>query len=148
MSDGQRIRIGGRGEPGERGGPAGDLYVQIRVRPHELFGRSGDDLTLTVPVTFAEAALGTDVRVPTLDGAVTVRVPAGTRSGRVMRVRGKGVPRRGGSTGDLLVTIEIDVPKHLSAEARKALEEFAAATPPASRERIDAALRRTVGGGS
>ena len=81
MSDGQRIRIGGRGEPGERGGPAGDLYVQIRVRPHDLFGRSGDDLTLTVPVTFAEAALGTDVRVPTLDGAVTVRVPAATRSG-------------------------------------------------------------------
>src|SRR5439155_22004960 len=114
VSDGQRIRLAGRGEPGERGGPAGDLYVHVKVRADELFGRNGDDLTLTVPVTFAEAVLGTDLRVPTLDGAVTVRVPPGTPSGRTLRVRGKGVARRDGNPGDLLVTVEVDVPKSLS----------------------------------
>ena len=148
VADGQRIRLAGRGEPGERGGRAGDLYVQIKVRPDDLFGRSGDDLTLTVPVTFAEAVLGTDLRVPTLDGSVTLRVPPGTRSKSTLRARGRGVPRRDGTAGDLLVTIEVDVPKNLSAEARKALEEFAAATPPATRQRIDDAVRRTVGGGA
>jgi len=142
VSDGQRIRLAGRGEPGERGGPAGDLYVHVKVRADELFGRNGDDLTLTVPVTFAEAVLGTDLRVPTLDGAVTVRVPPGTPSGRTLRVRGKGVARRDGNPGDLLVTVEVDVPKSLSEEARKALAEFAAATPPAPRGKIDAAARR------
>jgi molecular chaperone DnaJ len=144
VSDGQRIRLAGRGEPGERGGPAGDLYVHVKVRPDELFGRSGDDLTLTVPVTYPEAVLGTDLRVPTLDGAVTVRVPPGTRGGRTLRVRGKGVTRRDGQTGDLLVTVDVEVPSALSAEARKALEDFAAATPPADRARLDAAARRVV----
>jgi molecular chaperone DnaJ len=150
VSDGQRIRVPGRGEPGERGGAPGDLYVLAKVRPDDLFGRAGDDLTLTVPVTFAEAVLGTDLRVPTLEGAVTVRVPPGTPNGRTLRVRGKGVPRRDGRAGDLLVTVEVDVPKTLSAEARKALEDFAAATPPAPREKLDAAARRIVkeaGGG-
>jgi molecular chaperone DnaJ len=144
VSDSQRIRLAGRGEPGERGGPPGDLYVQVKVRPDELFGRSGDDLTLTVPITYAEAVLGADLRVPTLDGAVTVRVPPGTPGGRTLRVRGKGVTRRDGHAGDLLVTVEVHVPKTLSAEARKALEEFAAATPPAPREKLDAAARRVV----
>jgi molecular chaperone DnaJ len=144
VNDGQRIRLAGRGEPGERGGPPGDLYVLVKVRPDDLFARSGDDLTLTVPVTFAEAVLGTDLRVPTFEGAVTVRVPPGTPSGRVLRVRGKGVARRDGQAGDLLVTVDVDVPKALSEEARKALEEFAAATPPAAREKIDAAARRVV----
>ena len=142
VADGQRIRIAGRGEPGERGGPAGDLYVLVRVREDELFGRSGDDLTLTVPITFAEAVLGTDLRVPTMDGSVTLRVPPGTPSGRVLRARGKGVPKRDGQMGDLLVTVEIVVPKKLSDEARKALQTFAAETPPAGREHIDARVRR------
>ena len=88
VADGQRIRLSGRGEPGDRGGPAGDLYVQVMVRPDELFGRTGDDLTLVVPVTIAEAVLGTDLRVPTLDGPVTLRVPPGTPSGRKLRARG------------------------------------------------------------
>ncbi|MBM7491782.1 molecular chaperone DnaJ [Micromonospora luteifusca] len=142
VADGQRIRLAGRGEPGERGGPAGDLFVQVKVRPDELFGRTGDDLTLSVPVTFAEAVLGTDLRVPTLDGAVTLRVPPGTPSGRVLRARGKGVVRRDGQAGDLLVTLDVVVPARLSDEARTALEAFAEQSPPAAREHLDARVRR------
>lgn len=128
VADGQRIRLKGRGGPGRNGGPPGDLYVTARVGPHPLFGRRGDDLTLTVPVTFPEAALGADVRVPTLDGgSVTVRIPAGTRSGRTLRVKGKGVPGRK-KTGDLLVTVEVAVPQKLSDDERKAVEALAAAT--------------------
>ncbi|GAB2944079.1 molecular chaperone DnaJ [Micromonospora polyrhachis] len=143
VADGQRIRLAGRGEPGDRGGPAGDLFVLVKVRADDLFGRSGDNLTLTVPITFAEAALGTDLRVPTLDGAVTLRVPAGTPSGRTLRARGKGVVRRDGQAGDLLVTVEIMVPTDLSDEARKALETFADHTPSAGREQIEARVRRS-----
>ncbi|WP_431916894.1 molecular chaperone DnaJ [Micromonospora wenchangensis] len=142
VADGQRIRLAGRGEPGQRGGPAGDLFVQVKVRPDDLFGRTGDDLTLAVPITFAEAVLGTDLRVPTLDGAVTLRVPPGTPSGRVLRARGKGVVRRDGRAGDLLVTLDVVVPATVSDEARAALESFAAATPPAAREHLDARVRR------
>jgi len=144
VADGQRIRLSGRGEPGERGGPAGDLYVQVKVRPDELFGRSGDDLTLTVPITFAESVLGTDLKVPTLDGVVTLRVPPGTPSGRTLRARGKGVVRRDGHAGDLLVTVEVQVPSGtgITDEARDALERFAKLTPPAHRESIEARLRR------
>ncbi|SCL38363.1 molecular chaperone DnaJ [Micromonospora pallida] len=142
VADGQKIRLAGRGEPGERGGPAGDLFVQVKVRPDELFGRAGDDLTLTVPITFAEATLGTDLRVPTLDSAVTLRVPPGTPSGRVLRARGKGVVRRDGQAGDLLVTLDVVVPARLSDEARAALETFAAHTPSAAREHLDARVRR------
>ncbi|WP_433315486.1 molecular chaperone DnaJ [Micromonospora chersina] len=142
VADGQRIRLAGRGEPGERGGPAGDLFVHVKVRPDDLFGRSGDDLTLTVPITFAEAVLGTDLRVPTLDGTVTLRVPPGTPSGRVLRARGKGVVRKDGRAGDLLVTLDVVVPATLSDEARAALETFAEQTPPAAREHLDARVRR------
>jgi molecular chaperone DnaJ len=142
VADGQRIRLAGRGEPGERGGPAGDLYVLVKVRSDDLFGRTGDNLTLTVPITFAEAVLGTDLRVPTLDGAVTLRVPPGTPSGRTLRARGKGVVRRDGTAGDLLVTVEVVVPAKVSAEARDALEAFAAQSPPAGREHLDARVRR------
>ncbi|MGW4151678.1 molecular chaperone DnaJ [Micromonospora chersina] len=142
VADGQRIRLAGRGEPGERGGPAGDLFVHVKVRPDDLFGRTGDDLTLTVPITFAEAVLGTDLRVPTLDGTVTLRVPPGTPSGRVLRARGKGVVRKDGRAGDLLVTLDVVVPATLSDEARAALEAFAEQTPPAAREHLDARVRR------
>jgi len=127
VDDGQRIRLRGRGGPGRNGGRAGDLYVTVRVAPHELFGRKGSDLTLTVPITFPEAALGADVAVPTLDGGpVKVRIPAGTRSGRTFRVRGKGVEGRR-KPGDLLVTVEVAVPQKLSADERKAIEALAAA---------------------
>jgi molecular chaperone DnaJ len=142
--DGQKVRLAGRGEPGDRGGAAGDLFVVIRVKPHDVFGRTGDDITLTVPISFAEAALGADLRVPTLDGVVTVRVPPGTPSGRTFRVRGKGVTRRQGKTGDLLVTVDVHVPPDLPDTARKALEEFAAAAPPAPRERLEAMARERM----
>ncbi|NBE82452.1 molecular chaperone DnaJ [Micromonospora rubida] len=142
VADGQRIRLTGRGEPGERGGPAGDLFVQVKVRPDDLFGRTGDDLTLTVPITFPEAVLGTDLRVPTLDGTVTLRVPPGTPGGRVLRARGKGVVRKDGQAGDLLVTLDVVVPARVSDEARAALEAFAEQAPPAAREHLDARVRR------
>jgi molecular chaperone DnaJ len=114
----------------------------VKVRPDALFGRSGSDLTLAVPVTFPEAVLGVDLRVPTLDGAVTVRVPPGTPSGRTLRVRGKGVPGRDGRVGDLLVTVDVTVPNGLSEEARATLEKFAAQVPPAPREHIEMVARR------
>lgn len=142
VADGQRIRLAGRGEPGERGGPVGDLYVLVKVHDDEVFGRVGDDLTLTVPITFAEAVFGIDLRVPTMDGAVTLRVQPGTPSGRTLRARGKGVSRRTGPAGDLLVTVEVVVPTSLDEEARSALEDFARHAPPADRERLAARLRR------
>ncbi|MDT0304809.1 molecular chaperone DnaJ [Streptomonospora wellingtoniae] len=129
VSDGQRIRLKGKGAPGEHGGPAGDLYVVVHVQPHPVFAKSGDNLTITVPVTFPEAALGADVRVPTLNGLpVTVKIPPGTPNGRTFRVRGKGTARRDGTAGDMLVTVEVAVPDRLNEDAREALEKFRAAT--------------------
>lgn len=142
VSDGQRIRLAGRGEPGERGGQAGDLHLLVKVRADAIFGRDGDDLTLTVPIAYSEAVLGTDLRVPTMDGAVTLRVAPGTPSGRILRVRGRGVATRDGGLGDLLVTIEVDVPTNLSPDARKALEEFATHAPAPARAAIDDMVRR------
>lgn len=141
VNDGARLRIPGKGTPGARGGPAGDLYVTVHVGSDALFGRKGSDLTLTVPITFTEAALGTTLRVPTLDGAVSLKVPPGTPSGRTLRVRGRGVPKKHGA-GDLLVTVEVAVPHRLSAAAREALEQYAAAQPDDPRPHITAALAR------
>jgi molecular chaperone DnaJ len=136
VGDGQRIRLRGRGGPGRNGGPAGDLYVTVRVTPHPVFGRRGNDLTITVPITFPEAALGADVAVPTLEGGpVKVRIPAGTRSGRTFRVRGKGVAARRKS-GDMLVTVEVAVPQKLSAEERRAVEALAAANGASPRAHL------------
>jgi molecular chaperone DnaJ len=126
VADGQRVRVKGRGTPGSNGGPPGDLYVTVHVAPHPLFGRRGDDLLLRVPVTFSEAALGSEVKVPTLDGAVTVRIPPGTAAGKTLRVRGRGMPKNGGGVGDLLVTVDVVVPQSLSDEQRQALEALAA----------------------
>lgn len=128
VRDGQRLRVRGRGQPGSRGGPAGDLEVTVRVAPHLVFGRDGNHLTLALPVTFPEAALGATVTVPTLEEPVTLKVPAGTTGGRRLRVRGRGFPS-GGSRGDLLVTVEVAVPARLSDAARSALQAFAAAAP-------------------
>jgi molecular chaperone DnaJ len=127
ITDGQKLRVRGRGTPGERGGPAGDLEVVVHVLAHPVFGREdGGVVTITVPVSYAEAALGADVRVPTPDGsAVTVRVPAGTSGGHRMRVRGRGAPTSGGGQGDLFVTIDVAVPRKLSDAAKKALEDYA-----------------------
>jgi len=139
VRDGGRIKLAGKGGPGRNGAPAGDLYVTVHVAKHELFGRSGDDLTLTVPITFTEAALGTTVRVPTLDGSVSLKVAAGTPSGRTLRVRGRGV-KTAKRTGDLLVTVTVAVPQSLNSEARSALEAYAAAQPDDPRPEITAAL--------
>jgi molecular chaperone DnaJ len=124
VKDGQRIRLKGKGSPGNNGGPAGDLFVVVHVTPHPVFGRKGNNLTVTVPVTYAEAALGAEIAVPTLDGSVTLRVPAGTSSGQTFRVKGRGVPAKS-APGDLLVTVTVDVPKRLSESARKAVEALA-----------------------
>ncbi|MEU6080093.1 molecular chaperone DnaJ [Streptomyces sp. NPDC047108] len=129
VSDGQRIRLRGKGAPGERGGPNGDLYVVVKVHAHPVFGRKGDNLTVTVPVTYTEAALGGEIKVPTLGGPpVTLRLPPGTPNGRTMRARGKGAVRKDGTRGDLLVTVEVAVPKDLTEKAKDALESFAEAT--------------------
>jgi molecular chaperone DnaJ len=125
VGDGQRIKLKGKGAPGERGGPAGDLYVRVHVSPHPVFGRSGHNLTVTVPVTFPEATLGAEIKVPSHRGMpVSVRIPAGTPNGRTFRVRGKGVRRSDGTMGDLLVTVNVQVPKDLGDKAKEALETF------------------------
>jgi molecular chaperone DnaJ len=129
VADGQRIKIAGKGAPGERGGPAGDLYVRVHVKPHPVFGRQGSNLTVTVPVSFAELALGAEIKVPAHRGApVTVRIPPGTPNGRTFRIAGKGVRRKDGTNGNLLVTVEVMVPQNLNGRARDAIETLREAT--------------------
>jgi len=133
VKDGQRIRVKGRGASGANGGPHGDLFVTVKVSAHRLFGRKGDNLTLDVPISFDEAVLGADIKIPTLGGApVTVKVPAGTPNGRTFRVRGKGARRADGAAGDLLATVEVQVPAVLEEPARAAVEAYrdAMATKP------------------
>ena len=125
VDDDQRIRLAGQGEPGRGGAQAGDLYVRVHVAPHTLFGRKGLDLTITVPVDFTELTLGTTVTVPTLESKVSLKVPPGTASGRVLRVRGKGIAKRDGSQGDLLVTLQAAIPAKLDDKAREALQAYA-----------------------
>ncbi len=126
VRDGQRIRVKGRGAAGRNGGPSGDLYVVTHVRAHPVFGRSGrTNLAVTVPVSFAEAALGARVKVPTLDSPVTVKVPAGTQSGTKVRVRGRGIAPASGEPGDLVVTFDVVVPTELSDEGRAAMFDHA-----------------------
>jgi len=128
VADGQKIRLKGRGAPGRSGGPTGDLIVECHVTPHALFGRDGINLTVRVPVTFAEAALGGEIDVPTLDGQrVTLRLRAGTQSGSRHRVKGKGIATAKG-TGDLIVTTDVQVPSTLTDDQRAAVEAFATAT--------------------
>ncbi len=128
VKDGAKIRLKGKGAPGENGGTAGDLFVTVKVAPHRVFGRKGDHLTMDVPVSFDEAALGADVKIPTLAGPpVTLKIPAGTPNGRTFRIRGKGAPRRDGSKGDLLATVEVQVPASLDETAREAVEAYRAA---------------------
>jgi molecular chaperone DnaJ len=129
VADGQRIKLKGKGAPGERGGPPGDLYVRVHVSGHPVFGRTGHNLTVTVPVTFTEAALGADIKVPSHRGQpVHLRIPPGTPNGRTFRVRGKGVRRPDGTQGDLLVKVDVQVPTELTDDARNALEKFKEAT--------------------
>jgi len=146
VADGQRIRLKGRGAAGRNGGPPGDLFVECHVTPHSLFARDGDNLTVRVPVTFAEAALGGVIDVPTLDGSpVQLRLKAGTASGSRHRVRGKGIAKPK-STGDLIVTVDVQVPNHLNDAQRSALEAFAAATTGSPRDRLYTAGSSTTSG--
>jgi molecular chaperone DnaJ len=125
VDDGDRIRLSGEGEAGRNGGPAGDLYVEIRVRPHKIFERSGANLSCEVPVSFSTATLGGEVELPTLDGHVSLKVPGGTQSGRVFRLRGKGVRTvRDSRTGDLFATVVVETPVNLSDEQRDLLLRF------------------------
>jgi molecular chaperone DnaJ len=136
VSDGQRIRLKGRGDPGRQGGQPGDLFVTCRVEPHPVFSMEGRNLRVTVPITFAEAALGADIAVPTIDGgSVKVRIPAGTRPGRTFRVKGRGVAASKG-TGDLMVGVEVAVPAKLSKEERAAIEALAAAATESPRQHL------------
>ncbi|MGH3362808.1 MAG: DnaJ C-terminal domain-containing protein, partial [Nocardioides sp.] len=129
VKDGQRIRLRGKGAAGDNGGPAGDLYVTVKVSPHRLFGRKGDNLTLDVPVSFDEAALGAEIKIPTLAGTpVTLKIPAGTPNGRTFRVRGRGARKADGTSGDLLATVEVQVPAVLDQAARDAVQAYRDAT--------------------
>lgn len=125
IEDGKRIILKGKGGAGQPGAPAGDLYIEIHVTPHPIFTRKGDNLSLTLPITFAEAALGGDVEVPTLSGElVKVRLAAGTANGRTLRVKGHGLAKKSGGHGDLFVTVEVAVPQRLDAKERALIEEF------------------------
>ncbi len=136
VKDGQQIRLKGKGGPGRAGGPEGDLYVRVNVDPHPVFGREGDDLLLTAPISYPEAALGADIRVPTLDGdAVTIRIPPGTPNGRVFRVKGRGITTPIG-TGDMLVAVDLAVPTGLSDDERKALESLRDASTQSPRAHL------------
>jgi molecular chaperone DnaJ len=128
VKDGQRIRLRGKGGAGENGGASGDLFVTVKVTPHPLFGRKGDNLTLDVPVSFDELALGAEIKIPTLGGtAVTLKIPAGTPNGRTFRVRGRGATKKDGTKGDLLATVQVQVPARLNDAAREAIAQYRAA---------------------
>ena len=126
VNDGAKIRVKGKGAAGEAG--PGDLFILLHVKPHPIYSRKGEHITMTLPVTFTEAALGADIKVPTIAGDdVTVRLAPGTPNGRVLRVKGRGIVK-GGTTGDLLVTVEVQVPRHTEGKAEEALKAFAEAT--------------------
>jgi molecular chaperone DnaJ len=136
VKDGARIKLAGRGEPGPAGGKPGDLYVRVKVAPHDVFGRKGDNLTLTLPVSFPEAALGANVQVPTLNGPVTLKVPSGTPSGKTFRIKGKGAPKAKGGQGDLLVTTQVDVPGRLSKDQKHLLQQLREAQKESPRKSL------------
>jgi molecular chaperone DnaJ len=137
VKDGTRIRLKGKGEPGLNGGPPGDLFVVTRVEPSPLYERRGADLVVEVPVTYPEAALGATVQVPTPDGPISLKVPAGSESGKLLRVRGRGAPKlKGSGHGDLLARLRLTVPKKLSKAEKEALEQFRAVSRENPRERL------------
>ncbi len=129
IDDGQVITIPGKGNAGINGGPAGDLNVQVTVRPHALFERDGYNIWYELPITYAQAALGDEVEIPTLDGKISYDIKEGTQPGDILRIRGKGIPYlRGRGVGDLLLKVVVEVPKNLSKEQKKLLQEFEAST--------------------
>ncbi|MCD7749254.1 MAG: molecular chaperone DnaJ, partial [Oscillospiraceae bacterium] len=129
IDDGQSVSLRGQGNAGANGGPAGDLLVQIQVRPSPTFERDGNNIYVSKTLSFVQAALGTEIEVPTLDGPVSLNIPAGTQTGAVFRLRGKGVPSlRGSLRGDQFVTVDLETPKNLTAKQKELLEEFAKLT--------------------
>jgi molecular chaperone DnaJ len=135
VKDGARIRLAGKGEPGGAGAPPGDLFVKVHVTRHEVFGRKGDDLTIDLPITYPEAALGAQVEVPTLNGPVKLKIPAGTPSGKTFRVKGRGAPTKGGH-GDLLAKVRVEVPDKLSREEKDLLKQLREAREDSPRKRL------------
>jgi molecular chaperone DnaJ len=147
VKDGAVIRVPGRGGPGAGGGPAGDVLVTVHVAAHPRFGRRGDDVTLDVPISYSEAALGAKVTIPTPSGSTrTIKVPAGTASGRTFRLRGEGAPKRGGGSGDLLATVRIQVPTKVSRDQKRLLQELAQHDDPTLRDRVLFDGARDAGG--
>jgi molecular chaperone DnaJ len=135
--DGTRIRLKGKGEPGRGGGPAGDLYVRVQVEASPLYERRGADLVLEVPVTYPEAALGATVQIPTPEGPVALKVPSGSESGKLLRVKGRGAPKlNGGGKGDLLARLVVTVPKKLSKAEKEALEAYGDVSREQPREHL------------
>ena len=127
IDDGQMIKLGGQGEVGSKGGPRGDLYIVVNVKPHSLFTRDGFDIYFEMPITFSQAALGDEIEVPTLDGKVKYTIPEGTQTGTVFRLREKGIPKlRGNSRGDQYVKVIVDTPKKLNEKQKDLLRQFAA----------------------
>ncbi len=125
VSEGSRVRIAGKGMAGSGGAPAGDLFIVMRVRGHKYFTRRGDDIYVEVPVTMSEAALGADIKVPTIDGLTTIKIPPGTQSGQKLRIKGKGAPSpKDKKKGDEFVTIKIVLPEKISAKGKELIEEF------------------------
>ena len=125
IDNGQTMQLSGKGEPGDRGGPSGDLLITVRIRPHQLFKRDGTNVYIDLPITFVQAALGSTVKVPTLDGLVEYDIPEGTQPGAVFRLKGKGIPFiRGKNRGDQYVTVDVEVPKGLSQKQKELLKEF------------------------
>ncbi|HJR45681.1 MAG TPA: DnaJ C-terminal domain-containing protein [Actinomycetota bacterium] len=146
VGDGARIKVPGRGAPGPNGGPPGDLYVRVRVEPHAVFTRArSGDLVVELPVTFTEAALGAKVEVPTLDGSVTVKIPAGTPNGKTLRVRGRGGPSQRGSDRDLLVRVMVQVPEKLTRREKQLLEEFAEVHDESPRRHLEDHIKSAPG---
>ena len=136
VDTGSKLRIAGQGNPGGTGGPAGDLYLILKVKPHSLFERKGDDLVVEVPVTFPEAALGAEVQIPTLSGKVTMRIPAGVQSGQQLRLAGQGMPRRSGGYGDLFARLRVTVPRNLTNEEHELITRLRELRPENPRERL------------
>jgi len=125
VDEGQQVRLGGKGQPGKNGGPAGDLYVVIHVQPHEVFEREGDNIYLELPISFAQAALGDEVEVPTVHGNVSIKIPAGTQTGKTFRLRGKGAPNvRGYGQGDQHVKVRVVTPTKLTSKQKDLLKEL------------------------
>ncbi|MFC4305561.1 molecular chaperone DnaJ [Cohnella boryungensis] len=143
VDDGAQLRVSGEGEGGQRGGPSGDLYIVLRVKSHDFFEREGDDIFCEIPLTFAQAALGDEIEIPTLTEKVKLKIPAGTQTGTYFRLKGKGVPRlRGYGQGDQQVKVTIVTPTHLSEDQRDLLREFAAKSGEATHEQSKSIFER------